>query len=38
MAESLKSLARQGHMVISGQNGQQLMDFYNSALDKISKR
>ena len=38
MSRTLETLAKSGHMVISGKNGQGLLDFYNGALDTVSKR
>ena len=36
--QSLKSLASNGKMVVSGQNGQQVLDFYNGTIDQIIER
>jgi hypothetical protein len=33
MAGSLKSIATNGQMVISGKNGQEILNFYNDTLD-----
>tara|TARA_B110000503_G_C6887697_1_gene305405 strand:+ start:485 stop:601 length:117 start_codon:yes stop_codon:yes gene_type:complete len=38
MAESLKNVAKSGHIVVSGKNGQGLLDYFNGTLDKIAKR
>ena len=38
LAESLKTLSSNGHMVISGKSGQQVLDYYNNTLEIISKR
>ena len=35
---SLKFLASNGKMVVSGQNGQQVLDFYNGTIDQIIER
>ena len=31
--KSLEHLARSGHMVISGKNGQDMLNYYNNALE-----
>ena len=36
--ESLQILASNGKMVVSGQNGQQVLDFYNGTIDQIIER
>jgi hypothetical protein len=35
--DALKTLASRGHMVVSGQNGQQVLNFYNNTIDQITK-
>ena len=35
--DALEGLARQGHMVVSGNNGQAVLNFYNQAIDQIVK-
>jgi muramoyltetrapeptide carboxypeptidase LdcA involved in peptidoglycan recycling len=34
---ALERLASKGHMVVSGQNGQQVLNFFNNTIDQISK-
>jgi type IV secretory pathway ATPase VirB11/archaellum biosynthesis ATPase len=38
LAAGLESLAKKGHMVISGENGKQVLDYFNSAIDLINSR
>ena len=38
MANCLKHLAEKGHMVVSGKNGQEVLNFYNETLDVVAKR
>lgn len=38
MANGLKKLATQGHMVISGKQGEQVLDFYSATLDLVASR
>ena len=38
MNNALKKLAKKGHMVVSGDNGDKVLNFYNDALDTVSKR
>lgn len=38
LAKGLENLARKGHMVISGENGKQVLDYYNNAIDLINSR
>lgn len=35
--DALEVLARQGHMVVSGKNGDAVLDFYNNAITEIIK-
>ena len=35
---SLQVLAEKGNMVVSGKNGQQVLDFYNGTIDQIAER
>lgn len=34
---ALENLARKGHMVVSGQNGQQVLDFYNKTIEEVTQ-
>lgn len=38
LASSLEQLAKNGHMVVSGDNGQKVLDFYNQTLDLVASR
>lgn len=38
MANSLKVMAEKGHMIVSGKNGQDLLNFYNDTLETVAKR
>ena len=38
LAASLQELAKRGKMVISGKNGQQVMDFFNSTIVQVGNR
>lgn len=38
MNDALKCLGTRGHMVVSGENGDKVLNFYNEALDTVSKR
>ena len=38
MSESLKKMARYNHVVVSGKNGQEMLDYFNGALDTVVKR
>ena len=38
LAETLKKLSSNGHMVISGKNGEQVLNYFNKTIDDISKR
>lgn len=38
LAESLQNLASKGHMIVAGQNGQKVLDFYNQTLDLVASR
>jgi hypothetical protein len=38
MNRALKKLAKKGHMVVSGDNGDKVLNFYNDTLDTINKR
>jgi hypothetical protein len=38
MAKSLKAMSEKGHMIVSGKNGQDVLNFYNETLDVIAKR
>ena len=38
MNTALEKLAKRGHMVVSGANGMKVLDFYNEALETVSKR
>jgi hypothetical protein len=33
---ALETLAERGHMVVSGQNGQQVLNFFNKTIDQIT--
>jgi hypothetical protein len=35
---SLQLLAKSGNMIVSGKNGQQVLDFYNGTIDQIAER
>ena len=35
--DALENLAKRGHMVVSGQNGQQVLNFFNSTIDQVTK-
>jgi len=38
LANGLKKFSEHGNMVVSGQNGQKVLDFYNQTLDIIASR
>lgn len=38
LAGGLKQLAGKGHMIVSGKNGQQVLDYYNQTLDLVASR
>lgn len=38
LAEGLQKLASSGHMIVSGENGQKVLDFYNQTLDLVASR
>jgi hypothetical protein len=38
LADSLQNLAAKGHMVVSGENGQKFLNFYNETLDIVASR
>jgi hypothetical protein len=38
LADSMQELASKGHMIVSGKNGQQVLDYYNNTLDLVAKR
>ena len=38
MNKALAKLAKKGHMIVSGQNGDKVLNYYNEALDSVAKR
>lgn len=38
LADGLQNLARKGNMIVSGENGQKVLDFYNQTLDLVASR
>mmetsp|Transcript_4395 Transcript_4395/g.7449 ORF Transcript_4395/g.7449 Transcript_4395/m.7449 type:complete len:384 (-) Transcript_4395:74-1225(-) len=38
LQEALKKLAQNGHMVISGKNGQDILNFYNKTIEEVTHR
>lgn len=38
MAKSLQAMSESGHMIVSGKNGQDVLNFYNDTLDVVAKR
>ena len=33
MAKTMRAMAHNGHMIVSGKNGQDVLNFYNDTLD-----
>jgi hypothetical protein len=38
MNEALGKLAKKGHMIVSGENGDKVLNYYNDALELVAKR
>ena len=38
MNKALGKLAKKGHMIVSGENGDKVLNYYNEALDSVAKR
>ena len=38
MSDALVTLAEQGHIVVSGKTGQDVLNYYTGALERVSKR
>jgi hypothetical protein len=38
LAEGLHNLAKKGHMIVAGENGQKVLDYYSQTLELVASR